>query len=255
MSHHTTDLSGRVALVTGASSGLGLRFSKVLAAQGATVVMAARRLDKLEAEAEAIKKDGHQCAVFKLDVTDRDNIRQVLADVEDSLGMVDILVNNAGIVDAQHAVRISDELLDKVFTVNLISPWVLACAVAKRLIEEKRQGGRIINISSIAGFNYSGNSSAALYSVTKAGIARMTEVLAMEWARFYINVNAIAPGAFHSEMMDGMMSRMGDIAKAFPRQRVCDPALLDSTLLYLASPASEAVTGTVIKVDDAQSTR
>jgi NAD(P)-dependent dehydrogenase (short-subunit alcohol dehydrogenase family) len=91
--------------------------------------------------------------------------------------------------------------------------------------------------------------------VTKAAVVRMTEALAVEWARFNINVNAIAPGAFRSEMMDGMLERIGDISKAFPRKRVCDPQLLDSTLLYLVSPSSEAVTGTCIKVDDGQGSR
>ena len=112
----------------------------------------------------------------------------------------------------------------------------------------------MINISSVGGFNYSGNG-AALYSVTKSAIVRMTEVLAVEWARNNINVNAIAPGAFSTEMMDGMLERMGDIAQHFPRKRIGDPAQMDSTLLYFLSPASEFVTGTYIKIDDAQGGR
>ena len=96
---------------------------------------------------------------------------------------------------------------------------------------------------------------AALYSITKSAIVRMTECLATEWARNYINVNCIAPGSFNSEMLDGMMERVGDFSNTFPRKRMCDPALLDSTLLYLCSPASEAVTGTVIRVDDGQGPR
>ena len=112
-------------------------------------------------------------------------------------------------------------------------------------------GGRIINIASMAAFDYSGNG-AALYSITKAGVVRMTEALAVEWARFNINVNAIAPGAFSSEMMDGMLERVGDISQHFPRKRLGDPAQMDSTLIFLASPASEAVTGAVIKIDDGQ---
>ena len=112
----------------------------------------------------------------------------------------------------------------------------------------------MVNISSIGGFNYGGNG-AALYSVTKSAIVRMTEVLAVEWSRYNINVSAIAPGAFSSEMMDGMLERMGDIAKMFPRKRIGDPAQLDSTLLFLVSPSSDAVTGTCIKVDDGQGSR
>jgi NAD(P)-dependent dehydrogenase (short-subunit alcohol dehydrogenase family) len=101
-------------------------------------------------------------------------------------------------------------------------------------------------------FRYQGGGGAALYSITKAAVVRMTEALSAEWAAFRINVNCIAPGAFESEMMDGMISRIGDISKAFPRRRVLDPALMDSTLLYLVAPSSEAVTGTVIKIDDGQ---
>ena len=137
--------------------------------------------------------------------------------------------------------------------VNLRGPWLLSCEVARRLIESKTPG-RIVNIASAAAYSYSGNG-AALYSVTKSAVVRMTEALAVEWARFNINVNAIAPGAFASEMMDGMLSRMGDIAQHFPRQRIGDPAQLDSTLLFLVSPASDFVSGTCIRVDDMQGGR
>jgi NAD(P)-dependent dehydrogenase (short-subunit alcohol dehydrogenase family) len=147
----------------------------------------------------------------------------------------------------------STELIDQVLDTNLRGPWILSCEVARRLIAAKAPG-RMVNISSIGAFDYSGGG-AALYSVTKAAINRMTETLAVEWSRFDINVNAIAPGAFSSEMMDGMLERMGDITRAFPRKRLGDPSQLDSTLLYLVSPASEFVTGTVIKVDDGQSGR
>ena len=112
----------------------------------------------------------------------------------------------------------------------------------------------MVNISSVGGFSYAGNG-AALYSITKSAIVRMTECLAVEWARYNINVNAIAPGAFASEMMDGLLERMGDISQHFPRKRICDPAQMDSTLLYFLSPASEAVTGTYIKIDDGQGGR
>jgi NAD(P)-dependent dehydrogenase (short-subunit alcohol dehydrogenase family) len=249
----STDLSGQVALVTGTTAGLGKRFATVLAACGAKVVLTGRRVDRLDALAEEIRGTGGECLPLALDMTDRESIRNVVDAAESELGTITILVNNAGIPDAQHAVKMSDELVDAVFDTNLRGPWDLSCEVARRLIAAK-QPGRMVNISSIGGFNYGGNG-AALYSVTKAGIVRMTEVLAVEWSRFNINVNAIAPGAFSSEMMDGMLSRMGDIAKAFPRKRICDPAQLDSTLLFLVSPSSDAVTGTCIKVDDGQGPR
>ena len=131
---------------------------------------------------------------------------------------------------------------------------MLSTEFARELIAAK-QPGRIVNIASMAAFNTTGQSAASLYSTTKAAVARMTEAMATEWARFDINVNCIAPGAFSSEMMDGMLSRMGDISKMFPRHRICDPAQMDSTLLYLVSPSSECVTGTVIKIDDGQGSR
>jgi NAD(P)-dependent dehydrogenase (short-subunit alcohol dehydrogenase family) len=249
----STDLKGRVALVTGASSGLGLRFAKVLAACGAKVAIAARRADRLETLAAEIRNAGGEALPIELDVTDAGQIANAVNEAEKTFGTVDILVNNAGIPDAQRAHKMSLELTDRVIDVNLRAPWLLSVEVARRLIEAEKPG-RIVNIASVAAFNYGGGG-AALYSVTKMGVVRMTEALAVEWSRFNINVNAIAPGAFSSEMMDGMLSRVGDISQGFPRKRIGDPAQLDSTLLYLVSSASDAVTGTCIKVDDGQGSR
>lgn len=249
----STDLTDQVALVTGTTSGLGRRFAIVLAACGAKVALTGRRVDRLDALAEEIRAAGGDCLPLALDMMDRDSIRAVVEEVEGHFGTITILVNNAGIPDAQHAVKMSDELVDAVFDTNLRGPWDLSCEVARRMIAAKVPG-RMVNISSIGGFNYSGGG-AALYSVTKSAVVRMTEALAVEWSRFNINVNAIAPGAFSSEMMDGMMERLGDFSTAFPRKRVCDPAQLDSTLLFLVSPSSDAVTGTCIKVDDGQGSR
>ena len=247
------DLEGQVALVTGTTSGLGKRFAQVLAAGGATVALTGRRVERLDALAEEIREAGGKCLPLALDMMDRESIRNVVDEVESQLGTITILVNNAGIPDAQHAVKMSDELVDAVFDTNLRGPWDLSCEVARRMIAAKVPG-RMVNISSIGGFNYGGNG-AALYSVTKSAIVRMTEVLAVEWSRFHINVNAIAPGAFSSEMMAGMLERMGDFSQTFPRKRICDPAQLDSALLFLVSPSSDAVTGTCIKVDDGQGSR
>ncbi len=247
------DLTGQTALVTGASSGLGLRFARVLAASGAKVAVAARRKDRLEALAAEIKGAGGSAAPIVLDMTQAETFAEAVDQAEAALGPVTLLVNNAGIPDAQRATKMSLELIDRVLDVNLRAPWVLSCEVARRLMEAKRPG-RIVNVASMAAFDYGGNG-AALYSTTKAAVVRMTEALAVEWARFGINVNAIAPGAFRSEMLDGMLERIGDISSRLPRQRIGDPAQLDSTLLYLLSPASDAVTGTCIKVDDGQGSR
>lgn len=247
------DLSGQVALVTGASSGLGWRFAQVLAKCGAKVAIAGRRVERLEELAKRIREQGGECAPIRLDMTDTESILNVVEETEQTLGLVQILVNNAGIPDAKRAHKMSIELIDAVLGTNLRGPYILSCEVARRLIAKQRPG-RMVNLSSTGGFYYAGGG-AALYSITKAGIARMTEVLAVEWARYHINVNGIAPGAFASEMMDGMIERIGDFTKATPRGRLGDPAQLDSTLLYLVSPASECVTGTVIRVDDGQGGR
>jgi NAD(P)-dependent dehydrogenase (short-subunit alcohol dehydrogenase family) len=251
--NNATDLTGQVALVTGASSGLGYRFAKVLASQGAKVAIAARRLDKLETLAEEIRAAGGVALPVEMDATDAGQLIAAVAKAETELGVVTILVNNAGIPDAQRAHKMSLELIDRVLDINVRAPFVLSCEVARRLMAAEKPG-RIVNIASAAAFIYGGGG-AALYSVSKAAVARTAEVLAVEWARFHINVNAIAPGAFASEMMDGMLSRVGDITKSFPRQRLGDPAQLDSTLLFLVGPASDAVTGTVIRVDDGQGGR
>jgi NAD(P)-dependent dehydrogenase (short-subunit alcohol dehydrogenase family) len=245
-----TNLASQVALVTGASSGLGRRFAVALADAGASVAIAARRLDRLEELAKEIESSGGTALPVELDVTHAAAITDAVETAEQELGLVTILVNNAGVPDAQYATRMPLELVDRVLDTNLRGPWLLACEVARRLIAAKSPG-RVVNISSIGAYTYGGGA-AALYSVTKAAIIRMTEVLAVEWARYNINVNGIAPGAYASEMMDGMVARLGDPRLA---ERLGDPAEIDSTLLYLVSPASAAVTGTVIKVDRGESPR
>jgi NAD(P)-dependent dehydrogenase (short-subunit alcohol dehydrogenase family) len=247
------DLTGHVALVTGASSGLGKRFAQVLAAQGCAVALTARRVDRLEALAKEINDAGGRAVALALDVTDADQLLAVVGKAEEALGPVDILINNAGIPDAQRAHKMSVELIDAVLDTNVRGPWILACEFARRRIAAEKPG-RIVNIASSAAYSYTGGG-AALYSVSKAAMVRITETLAVEWSKFHIHVNAIAPGAFESEMMDGMLSRMGDISQHFPRKRIGNPAQLDSTLLYLVSPASDAVTGTCLRVDDGQGGR
>lgn len=250
----STDLTGQVALVTGASVGLGRRFALTLAAAGADVAVAARRVDKLEELKSEIEALGRRCATVPLDMTDAAQIVAGAQAAEDALGTVTILVNNAGVTDAMRAHKMPLELIDSVIDTNIRGPYVLSCEVARRLIAAKKPG-RIVNLSSMGAYSYDGNAAATLYSVSKAAIARMTEVLAVEWVRYGINVNAIAPGLVNSEMTDGMISRVGDFSDSFPRKRIGDPAQLDSTLLYLVAPSSEFVTGTIVKVDDGQSPR
>jgi NAD(P)-dependent dehydrogenase (short-subunit alcohol dehydrogenase family) len=249
----STDLTGQVALVTGATSGLGRRFAITLAAAGAKVAVAGRRYDRLEEVAAEIESRGGSAAPVQLDVTDAEQLVDAVDRAEAAFGTVTILVNNAGIPDAQRAHRMSVELIDKVIDTNLRGPYILSCEVAKRLIAAELPG-RMVNISSMGVFRYDGMG-VALYSITKAALNRMTEALAVEWARFGINVNGIAPGAFTSEMMDGMVERIGDFTHTLSRKRMGDPAQLDSSLLYLVAPSSEFVTGTILKVDDGQGAR
>lgn len=253
------DLSDQMAIVTGATSGLGWRFAQVIAAQGATVVISGRRLDRLRDLEEQIREAGGEALSIQADMSDLTEVEALVATVEERVGMPSILINNAGIADGQLATKMDVAFMERLMTINLTGPFLLAREVAKRLIKAKKPG-RIVNIASIAAFQYDGNG-AALYSTSKAAIARMTETLAVEWARFPINVNAIAPGLVKSEMTDGMAQRMqaGDTAEGFAehtkRGRVPTPEYLDTTLLYLIDPDSHAVTGTVIRVDDGQQNR
>ena len=247
------DLTGRTAIVTGASAGLGRRFAKVLAACGAKVACTARRKDKLDDLVAEISADGGTAQAFALDVRDAAQLQAIIPAVTEALGQPDILVNNAGIVDAEHATRMSIELIDDVLDTNLRSVFILSNEFARPLIARKTPG-RIVNVASIAATSYSGGG-AALYSTTKAGVVRITETLAVEWSKFHINVNGIAPGLFATDMADGMIERAGDFSVHFPRKRLGQPEQMDSTLLYLVSPSSDAVTGTVIKIDDGQGSR
>ncbi|GAA4542351.1 SDR family oxidoreductase [Pseudonocardia xishanensis] len=244
--------------MTGAGSGLGHRFATVLAGAGAAVAVAGRRKERLEELVEQIEAAGGRALAVPLDIADAVEIPGAVDTVEAGLGPVTVLVNNAGIPDAKRAHRMPLEVVDAVLATNVRGPWQLSTEVARRLIAADRPG-RIVNISSLSAHDYGHDGAAGLYSVTKAAVERMSEVHAVEWAKYRINVNAIAPGAFLTEMMDGMIDRLKtseeEMAAGWPRNRFPRPEMLDSTLLYLCSPASEAVTGTVVKVDDGQHRR
>lgn len=248
-------LAGRVALVTGASAGLGRGFARVLAAAGAAVVACARRGDALAALVAEIEGAGGRALAHPLDVADAAAIPAAFDAAEAAFGTVDILVNNAAVAEGDRATRLSLETIDRVIAVDFRAPFLLATEAARRLIAAER-AGRIVNIASVGAFHYTPNSASALYCAAKAGIIRMTETLAIEWARHGINVNAIAPGMFESEMTGDFIARAGDkVRERFPRQRFGTPDKLASTLLYLVDPASDFVTGACITVDDAQTSR
>ena len=252
MPNFSTDLSGQTAFVTGTTSGLGYRFAQVLAACGANVAIAGRRVERLETLAEELRSTGAKVLPVPLDVTDTDALFASVDQVEKELGPVQILVNNAGKPDAQLALNMDPAFVDEMVATNLTSLFHLASEVTRRL-KEAELPGRIVNIASGAAF--SAGVGTSWYAITKSAVVRMTEMLALEFARYDVNVNCIAPGAFESEMMDGMLERMGDITAGFPRKRLGKPSQLDGTLLYLVSPSSDFVTGATIRVHDAQGAR
>ena len=245
------DLTGRTALITGSVRGIGYALAEGLAAQGASVVVNSRQQLAVDEAVCKLKVKGYAARGLAFDVADEAAVIAAFAQLDRDGVEVDILINNAGMPDAQRAHKMSLELIDNVIGVNLRGPWILSCEVARRLIAAGKPG-RMVNISSVAHYKYDGNG-AALYAVTKTAIARMTDALSMEWAPYNINVNAIAPGMFVSEMTDGMFERMGgNPAPHVARKRIPVPEQMDSTLLYLVAPASECVTGAIIKIDDGQ---
>ncbi len=249
------DLKGRVAIVTGASAGLGRRFAFTLARAGAAVVVCARREELLAELVREIESEGLSALAHPLDLTDASAIAAAFDVAEARFGIVDIVINNAAVPDGGYATRLSLETIDRVLGVDFRAPFLMAREAARRLIEAGKPGN-IINLSSVGAFHYSPKSAAALYCAVKAGIVRLTEALAIEWAASRINVNAIAPGFFRSEMSGDFIERAGGgLTKRFPRGRIGEPEYLDSTLLYLLDPKSHFVTGACIVVDDAQQSR
>jgi len=241
-------LAGQVALVTGASSGIGHHFAAVLAAAGAKVAAAARREDRLAELARSIEAESGTCLPLACDVTSRDSIVSTIAAAEARLGPLSILVNNAGVVVSKPLFEHSEEDWDYVIDTNLKGAWLVAREFAHHLVEQKRPG-RIINISSILASRTIGRVPA--YCAAKAGLSQLTSVLAMELARYGILVNALAPGYVETDFNRAYFQ--SDAGKALigriPLRRLAQPDDLDGALLFLASPASAYVTGAVIAVD------
>jgi NAD(P)-dependent dehydrogenase (short-subunit alcohol dehydrogenase family) len=246
------DLKNRVALVTGATSGLGRHFAKVLSRAGAAVAICGRRTDRLDAVRKEIESAGGTCAGVVLDVTDASQIEPALDSVEKTLGRIDILVNNAGMSVNGPVADIATADFDAVMSTNLRAPFLLAQAVGKRMIA-RGKGGRIINIDSITAFRVLPGS--APYCISKAGLGMMTQCMAREWARYDINVNAICPGFIETELNDAWFETEKGKAhiRSFPKRRLQQATDLDGVLLLLASDASRAITGALLNVDEAQS--
>jgi len=242
------DISGQVALVTGASSGIGWHFAEVLAAAGAKVALAARRTDRLAELAREIAARGGQCLALACDVTKEDSIAAAIARAEAELGPLSILVNNAGVVVSKPLFEHTEEDWDYVVDTNLKGAWMVARDFAHHLAGLKRPG-RIINIASVLGLRTIGRVPA--YCTAKAGLIHLTHVLAMELARYGILVNALAPGYVETDFnREFFQTQAGkNLIDRIPLKRIGQAPDLDGALLFLASPASAYVTGAVIAVD------
>ncbi len=245
-------LDGQVALVTGASSGLGARFARVLSKAGASVVLAARRADRLHALEREIEGQGGKAISVVLDVTSPKSVVDAFEAAEAALGPVDVLINNAGMNVAGRVVDLSDSDYDRIMTTNVKGAFLMAQQAGKRMIARGAKG-RIVNIASIGAFDVLPG--LAVYCMSKAAIAMMTRALAREWAKAGINVTAICPGFIETELNADWFATDGGKkhVQSFPRRRLGLESDLDGTLLLLASGASRAMTGSLVTVDDGQS--
>jgi len=241
-------VEGQVALVTGASSGIGLHLAEVLALAGAKVALAARRIDRLDAACAAIRERGGTCLATALDVTDQKSIAAALATTEARLGPLSILVNNAGVVVSKPFFEHTEEDWDHVVDTNLKGAWLMAREFAAHLVAKKRPG-RIVNIASVLSFRTIAR--VPSYLAAKAGLLHLNGAMAMELARYNILVNAIAPGYVVTDFnRDFLMSEAGlKLAARVPMKRVGQVEDLGGALLFLCSPASAYVTGACISVD------
>src|SRR5919202_5839925 len=240
-------LDGRVAIVTGASSGLGARFARVLDAAGAKVVLVARRLERLEALASELD----DALPVRCDLQDTEALDDVVSGALDRYGRLDVLVNNAGMVDAEPALDEPLERFREVLAVNLVAPFALAQCAARAMLDGER-GGTIVNVASILGLRGVGQIPQAGYAASKGGIVNLTRELAAQWAHKGIRVNAIAPGWFQSEMTEDMFAEESGhrwVARRAPMGRHGREGELDGAPLFLASDASSYVTGQILAVD------
>jgi NAD(P)-dependent dehydrogenase (short-subunit alcohol dehydrogenase family) len=249
------DLSGRVAMVSGASSGLGARFARLLAASGAKVVAAARRKDRLEALVSDIQATGRQAVAVSLDVESETSIIAAFDAAEAAFGPVSTLINNAGINSRGLAVDLPVEELDKVLSVNVRGVYLMAREAARRALalEGASDRLRIVNIASIGGLKVLPG--LAAYCTSKAAVVMLTRSLAREWAKNGIAVNAICPGYVETEINAEWLKEAGGqrMVQGFPRRRLMRDQDLDQPLLMLAGEGAGFITGAVLTIDDGQS--
>jgi NAD(P)-dependent dehydrogenase (short-subunit alcohol dehydrogenase family) len=251
------DLSGRVAMVTGASGGLGAQFARTLAKAGAGVVLAARRTDRLKDLRAEIEAEGGDAHVVELDVTDHDSIKSAVAHAETEMGTIDILVNNSGVSTTQKLVDVSPDDYDFVMDTNTKGAFFVAQEVAKRMIARSKgaapgtfTGGRIVNVASMAGLRVLGQ--IGVYCMSKAAVVHMTRAMALEWGRFGINVNALCPGYIDTEINHHhWQTDAGQkLVQMLPRKRVGQPKDLDAALMMLCANESHFINGAILSADD-----
>ncbi|MCC7276537.1 MAG: glucose 1-dehydrogenase [Alphaproteobacteria bacterium] len=242
-------MDGKVALVTGASSGLGRHFALTLARAGARVALAARRKDRLHALAREIGEAGGHAMSIALDVVEPQSVIAAVARAAETLGPIDVLVNNSGVANATAALDVTPEEWDGTLDTNLRGAFLMAQAVARDLVARGHHGSSIINIASVTAFRTAGQ--LAAYAASKAGLVHLTRVLALEWARHGIRVNAIAPGYIETDINRTFFaSPAGEaVVRRIPQRRLGRPEDLDGALLLLASEAGQYMTGSVITVD------
>jgi NAD(P)-dependent dehydrogenase (short-subunit alcohol dehydrogenase family) len=254
---YTLDLSGRVALVTGASGGLGEQFAKTLAKAGAAVVLASRRTDRLMALRAEIESQGGDAHVVALDVTDLASIKAAIAHAETEVGSIDILVNNSGVSTTQRLQDVTEEDYDFVLGTNTKGAFFVAQEVAKRMLARAKGsapgsyvGGRIINIASMAGLKVLPQ--IGVYCMSKAAVVHMTKAMAVEWGKYGINVNAICPVYIDTEINHHHWeTEQGQkLIQMLPRKRIGQPSDLDAVLVMLCAAESHFVNGAVIAADD-----
>jgi NAD(P)-dependent dehydrogenase (short-subunit alcohol dehydrogenase family) len=254
---YNIDLSGRVALVTGASSGLGAQFARTLARAGAGVVLAGRRVERLKTLRAEIEADGGDAHVVTLDVTEHASIKSAVAHAETEMGTLDILINNSGVATTQKLVDVKPEDYDYVFDTNTKGAFFVAQEVGKRMLARAKgaapgtfTGGRIVNVASMAGLRVM--SQIGVYAMSKAAVIHMTRAMALEWGRWDINVNALCPGYIdteinHHQWETDQGKRLIDM---MPRKRIGKPEDLDTVLLMLCAKESHFINGAVIQADD-----
>ena len=254
---YTIDLSGRVAFITGASSGLGAQFARTLSAAGAAVVLASRRVEKLKDLRATINGEGGDAHVIELDVNDHDSIKSAVAHAETEVGSIDILVNNSGVSTTQRIQDVSPDDFDYMFNTNVKGAFFVAQEVGKRMLARATgsapgsyTGGRIINVASMAGLRVLPQ--IGVYCMSKSAVVQMTKAMALEWGRFGINVNALCPGYIDTEINHRhWQTEAGQkLIQMLPRKRVGQPQDLDALIVMLCSDQSHFINGAVIAADD-----